>query len=295
MGWKAVVCGVLAAVSVSSPAWAEVRVTVKALEAEATKDGDDLSPAAAQKAAKSRVLKRRAMAKEAAARLNERLKAAGFRHGTAQPLQRAGEVLVVVYDRDATQEWVERVVFGRGEIELRPVLERGDLWASLEGTLSDGMEIRGAGPEAYVYGLDAGALVDLASRLALADAMVSVAPSGVGWKIVALGEPVATQGDIEDVKLGRGRVGASYVSLRLAGDASARWSSGDAREWAVLLDGEVVTVSGRPSAERSRELLVMCPKAAQSDRECASQIAGRAAAYIPVILMPVEGAREQQR
>ncbi len=281
--------GAAGAVCVASPAWAEVRVTVSAVDPQAAKEADGLSAKEATKAARARHLKRAAIAKETAARLQTRLDAAGFRHATAQAIGGVGEVLVVVHDREATRGWVERVVFGRGELTLQPVLAYGDLWVSLEGSLPDGMEVRGEGAESYVYGLDAGAMVEFASRLALADAAVHVAPSGVGWKLVALGSPVASQGDVSDVKLGQGRLGDRFVTMRLSGGASARWSGGEASEWAVVLDGEVVTLSPRPSAERSRELLVMCPKAAQSDRTCASQIAGRAAAHIPVVLMPASG------
>jgi hypothetical protein len=280
---------VVAALCVASPAWAEVRVTLSAVDPQAAKEADGLSAKEATKAAEARHLKRAAIAKETASRLQERLDAAGFRHATAQAVGGVGEVLVVVYDREATRGWVERVVFGEGELALRPVLAYGELWGSLEGGLPEGLEVRGEGAQAYVYGLDAGAMVELAGRLALADASVHVAPSGPGWKLVALGESVASHRDVSGVKLGRGRLGGAYVTMRLSGAASARWSGGEAREWAVVLDGEVVTLSPRPSAERSRELLVMCPKAAHSDRECASQIAGRAAAHIPVVLMPASG------
>ncbi len=229
------------------------------------------------------------MAKIISKRLEERFKAAGVKDFKVRPQVRTVSVTV---GGTTDAAWLNGLATAPGSLEIRPILEGGGPdWRELTDVLAPGVEIRGESARGYLWASTRAPLDRAVARLAMAEEMkIAVAPDVIGWRTVVVGEVLATESDISAATMSLAPTGAYNVSLAFEPSTRARLaapSSTGLQTWAVILDGEVVSLVPRPGGD-ARILGIAAPNRLGSDLDgqayWASSIVGRLAARMPVRL-----------
>lgn len=189
------------------------------------------------------------------------------------------------------------IVVPQGHFELRPVERIGQKWTRSTNALPEGVELRqiegSVSPnDAYLWS---------ASRRSLHRAMASASFDGVelfsypaanGWRTLALGESVADHGDIGEASIQEGKTGEPYVRLQFdKAISTVHVSHRKRRQWAAVLDGEVVATFTRDDESFSGNLNLTAPDHLNSEparRAWAQQVAGRLAAPIAVQIVELD-------
>lgn len=242
-----------------------------------------------------------------ARRIRTRLKAAGIKDFSVTSAQ-SRSILVRVRGNTSRQV-VAGIVVPRGRMELRPIEPAGTRWVRALADLPVGVELRQKqgsfdANQAYLWSADAEKLHSVLRFLennpsrniisAGSGLKFTVFPdTGGGWRTLTLSAPIATHDDVASASIRQGKTGESYVQLLFENDLSdALLPNGaltdDAALWAVLLDGEVVSVLGSRAHHLGSSLNITAPEqlgTRDARQAWAQQVAGRLAAYIPVPLI----------
>jgi|GEM_PF-6108029 len=241
-----------------------------------------------------------------ARRIRERLKAAEIKDFSVTS-SNSGAILVRVRGHVA-REVITGIVVPRGRLELRPVEPAGVYWVRASAALPAGIKVRQEpgsldANHAYLWSADEQTLRDALQVLESSAGQNEVAPGAplkfavypddAGWRSLALSPPIATHQDVASASMRQGKTGEPFVQLLFQKDlgdalqANAALSA-HANSWAVLLDGEVVSLlsSGAQNLGNSLNIKAPAPLRTRSARHAwAQQVAGRLAAYIPVPLI----------
>lgn len=238
--------------------------------------------------------------------VRKRLKAAGIKDFSVTT-PKAHEILVRVRG-NASRAVLAGIVVPSGRLELRSVEEAGARWVRAAAHLPDGVELRQKegsldAAQAYLWSADAellrAALASLEAnplhKSVLIDGArkIELYPAHGGWRTLVLSAPIATQQDVASAAIHQGKTGEPYVQLLFQKDLSDalesdRTLSMNANSWAVLLDGEVVSVLSSRAHNLGASLNIKPPeplRTRQARQGWAQQVAGRLAAYIPVRLV----------
>lgn len=260
-------------------------VTLNVTVASTTRSGEPLSMRARQK-----------MAKRAAPRIEKRLRAAGFKHVSAE--SRKGGDLFVEVGTSLSRMTILGFIIPEGRFEVRPIRSAGSLWQRHSSRLPDGVELRQpegsmSRSDAYVWAPNRSDLERVARELDLGIGLIRPYPEGDGWRTLVLGSPVLSTAHVQDAEIRPGHLGEPFVSVSLKGSAGQRLASskqGQQTRWAVLLDGEVVTVLERqPSTFGVLNLSPPTHLGARSaQRLWARQVAARVSTPMPIELVPIE-------
>jgi hypothetical protein len=261
----------------------------------------------------------RQVTKLAADRLRDRLKAAEIKRFSVTSDE--PRTIVVRARGGVSRELLAGIVAPAGRFELRPVLSVGEGWVKAMRELPGGVKLRqeegSVDPDdAYLWSADRAKLHATATRAAqryleresLDENAIEVAtyPAAGGWRTLALGSAVATQADVAHAAIRQGKTGETYVRLLFKRELSGHGLSnagaehsilGASRTWAIVLDGEVVSVMDRAANSLGNSLSVMAPehlRTRDARRIWAQQVAGRLAAYMPITLMEVRAAPDSK-
>lgn len=236
--------------------------------------------------------------------VRKRLKAAGIKDFSVKSSK--SFIIQVRVRGSMTRSLIAGIVVPRGRFELRPVEPSGSRWVRALAHLPPGVELRQKegsidASEAYLWSANANTL-RTAIHFLQTNPLKGIRPAqGAlkfavypddrgGWRTLTLSEPIATHKDIASAAIDQGHSGESYVRLlfhnQLSDALDANGAlSGDANLWAVLLDGEVVSVLSGRAHNLGNSLSIMAPdqlRTPQARQSWARQVAGRLAAYIPV-------------
>jgi hypothetical protein len=260
-------------------------VTLNLTVASTTRAGDSLN-----------VRTRRKMAKRAVPRIEKRLRAAGFKHLNAET--RGNGNLYVEVGTKLSPMTIMGFIVPEGRFEVRPIRSVGALWQQNSTRLPDGAELRQpegsmARSDAYVWAPKRSDIKTVAGTLDLGVGLIRPYPEGDGWRTLVLGDPVLANSDVQGAGIRPGHLGEPFVSVSLKGSAADRLRSGESgpdTRWAVLLDGEVVTVLDREPT--SSGVLNLSPPdhldATAAQRRWARQVAARISTPMPVRLVSTD-------
>lgn len=231
--------------------------------------------------------RRQKMAELAATRLERRLKVAQVNDAVVKRL--ASGDLTVAFKARQPEEWYRGLLLSPGTVEIRPVLADGFNWMQLAAELPPAVELRGLNPQPdYIWSADRTTLESVVRRTAAPAMVFSVGPAEVGWRSYALGTANVLKGEeLRDARVSRSGAGNSYVSLGVATTVADRLAAAElseVKEWAVVLDGEVVSLVSK-DALLTGKLELTAPVRLTNREDSAAwarQVAGRMAAPIPV-------------
>lgn len=243
------------------------------------------------------------LTKLAAERLRARLKAARLKD--ADISVRDERTIVARARGNVSRQTLAGIVVPQGDFALRPLLAVGERWMSQIDQLPEGVKLRQGkesleAKDAYLWSDNLNtlrrALKALGPQIGAPDELeLSVYPSGDGWRALALGPPAATHKDIARATISQGQTGEDFVRMEFNRDLSARTKtlalSGDAQRWAMVLDGEVVSLLPRTGDALGKSLSAAAPEeltAPARRRAWAQQVAGRLAAFIPIQLIEAD-------
>lgn len=231
--------------------------------------------------------RRQKMAELAATRLERRLKVAQVNDAVVKRL--ASGDLTVAFKARQPEDWYRGLLLSPGTVEIRPVLADGFNWMQLAAELPPAVELRGLNPQPdYIWSADRTTLESVVRRTAAPAMVFSVGPAEVGWRSYALGTVNVLKGEeLRDARVSRSGAGNSYVSLGVATTVADRLAAAElseVKEWAVVLDGEVVCLVSK-DALLTGKLELTAPVRLTNREDSAAwarQVAGRMAAPIPV-------------
>ena len=260
-------------------------VTLNLTVSSTTRAGDSLNVRTRQK-----------MARRAAPRIEKRLRSAGFKHLNAES-RGNGDIFVEV-GTSLSRMTILGFIIPEGRFEVRPIRSAGALWQRNSSRFPDGAELRQptgslSRSDAYVWAPRRSDVETVASELDLGIGLIRPYPDGDGWRTLVLGEPVLSTTDVEGADIRPGHLGEPFVSVSLKGAAGQRLESkrqDEQTRWAILLDGEVVSILDRqPSAFG---VLNLSPPnhlgASEAQRRWARQVAARISTPMPVRLVPID-------
>lgn len=238
--------------------------------------------------------------------IRTRLKAAGVRDFSVTSTK--SRTILVRVRGNIEREVIAGIVVPSGRLELRPVQPAGANWVRALADLPAGVELRQEkesldAAHAYLWSADAETL-----RAALAvlektsvknvnpiDGALkfNLYPADGGWRALALSAPIATHQDVASASISQGKTGEPFVQVIFQNNLSDAIRtnstlSEDATSWAVLLDGEVVSLLNSRGHNLGSSLSIKAPaqlRTRQARQAWAKQVAGRLAAYIPVPLI----------
>lgn len=268
----------------------------------------DSTPEAAKNPSADRFAaqKRAALTQLTARHIRTRLKAAEIKDFS---VTRSGLSTILVRVRGhVAREVITGIVVPRGQLELRPVQPAGAYWLRASAALPAGVQLRQEqgsldADQAYLWSADAQTLRDALQVLEASAGPGIAAPGGAlkfaiypddaGWRSLALSSPIATHRDVASASIRQGKTGEPFVQLLFQNDLGHAFQantavSADASSWAVLLDGEVVSLlsSRAQNLGNSLNIKAPAPLRTRSARQAwAQQVAGRLAAHIPVALI----------
>lgn len=284
----ALVC--LSSLALPSPAWAAQPVTVKVMAPTPVLDTSDSAQVSPIKGNAALQLQQQ-IGKILVERLKRRLEAAGVKDVRLSTT--AGATITVTVYGDYTKDWLYGVIVPVGRFGLHPIGSVGTMWQELEGELPKTIMLReqsaAQGDEPYLWSKDRAALEAFIKRVALPKITIAVAPDQGGWRTVALGPALLNESLIKEVTLKKTSQGTPFGLLLLHERAKSIWKDRDEDErFALVLDGEVLSVIRKPAVSTQAQLQVMCATFAEpkAQERCVSQIVGRLAAPLPTPLVP---------
>lgn len=234
---------------------------------------------------------REELAKQIAERIRARFEAAQVKYARVDI---EDGIITVKVGGDVTSRLAAGIAFPRGDAQLRPVVEVGGQWQERLADVPEAVELRQGDrlldrDDAYLWSPERAPLQSFVEDVSLPGAEAFVYVGGDGWRTMALGPPALTTSDIRESRIEFVQNGRPYVALELTQtgrqDLERRSETGD-RRWALVIDGEIVTVLQHLKFTEGA-LLVSTPKHLSSDDASlrwARQVAGRLAAPIPVPL-----------
>lgn len=240
----------------------------------------------------------REIAREAARRLEIRLGVMDLKNFRVQ-VNDDNDIDVTVYGEHSADA-IRGALVPAGELEVRPVIEEGQVWLDLADELPDGVSMRS--PSAnfqsdrlFLYASSPSPLRRIVERVALGSTMLTVFPHEQGWRTLRLGEALADASDIERVTIEKTPAGIPFVTLEFDSEAAqttrAQAEADDVTHLAFVLDGEVVGLHRFSSRQFSDSLSLDPPahlRSRQARHRWAIQVAGRLASPIPVPLVELQ-------
>lgn len=284
----ALVC--LSSLALPSPSWAAQPVTVKVMAPTPVLDTNDGAQASPIKGNAALQIQQQ-IGKILVERIKLRLEAAGLKDVRVSTT--AGATISVTVYGDYSKDWLYGVIVPVGRFGLHPVGAAGTMWQELESELPKQIALREPGPgqgdEPYLWSKDRAALEGFIKRVALPQLTIAVAPDQNGWRTVALRPALLNESLIKEVALKKTAQGTPFGMLLLHERAKAIWKDRDEDErFALVLDGEVLSIIRKPAVSTQAQLQVMCATLAEpkAQERCVSQIVGRLAAPLPTPLVP---------
>jgi hypothetical protein len=196
--------------------------------------------------------------------------------------------LAVEFRAKETLDWYRGLLLSPGNVEVRPVYTYGFNWMSLASDLPKSIEFRGENPQPdFIWSNDRSALEKTIARIKTPDFVFVVGPDSAGWRSYTLGQPIGGAVDFKKVRVRKSSGGMAYVTLSVATtmvDRLAASELSEVQDWAIVLDGEVVSVLSREDLVKGK-LELTAPQRLTSREESATwarQVAGRLAAQMPV-------------
>lgn len=274
-----------------SVAWAASPVTVKVMSpTPVLADGDDAQAKSVKSNASLQLQQQ--IGKILIERLKLRLEAAGVKDARVNTL--TGATLSVTVYGDYSKDWLYGVIVPVGRFGLHPLGSLGTTWRDLEGDLPKQITLREPGPgqseeDPYLWSKDRAALEGYIKRIALPNLTIAVAPEQDGWRTITLMPPLLNESLIKKVELKKTSKGTPFGLLLLHERAKAVWKDrAEDERFALVLDGEVLSLIPKPAISTQAQLQVMCSTLAElkAQERCVSQIVGRLAAPLPTPLVP---------
>lgn len=225
---------------------------------------------------------------EVARRLNRRLQVAGARDVNAKP-SKIGVIRVsarTAHDRG----WAEAILSGKGELEIRQVLDQGPLWDELASELPVTAKLESDDPDhTYLWSEDRDELITISQRIAMPGRTFHVVPRGGGWRLLWLGEVILSNKHIAKTSREQSNTGVSFAQVALNSQGDRAWSNVErGAQFAVIVDQEAVAtvrspvVTGAPAS-----LAITCNGswvAKSQQATCVDIVASRLAAPVPLTL-----------
>lgn len=245
------------------------------------------------KQSEARRLKRKQLAQTVAKRIKRRLFAAGVKSATVKPGLH-GEIAINVIGKKYTKSWLESIVVPPGQLGIHPRVDAGDWWKDLTSDLPKGVRLRQPrgqdASQAYLWSTDDKVLRGYLKRITLPDVRLGVLPHKKGWRSVVYKAPVLNEAYLNQASAVTSKTGRPFVALTFKNKAQTVWAKQTAKQYVVVLDGEVLSSMGKPSATTNLQLKLMCPgiQLIKAQRTCVRQITGRLAAPIPIRLVTLK-------
>ncbi len=231
------------------------------------------------------------LAKRIAERIRARFEAAEVKYARVHI---EDGILTVKVGGDVTSRLAAGIAFPPGEAELRPVVHVGGQWQEQLTDVPETVDLRQGDQlldrnDAYLWSPERALLQSFVDDVSLSGAEAFVYVGEDGWRTMSLGPPALTTSDLRESRIEFVQNGRPYVALKLTQTGRQeleRRSEADHRRWALVVDGEIVTVLKHLKFTEGA-LLVSTPKHLSSDDASlrwARQVAGRLMAPIPVPL-----------
>jgi hypothetical protein len=205
--------------------------------------------------------------------------------------QKRNLVEVTIYG-DLSQSQAQGLVVPKGTMVVARAVELGDHWMRHSGQLPDTIEFRQPDgsldpQEGYLWSKSYRELMNFIESESLESGMsVGLYPEKEGWQTIGYGKPIATESDLSDAEFRRTNDGAPYVRIDLkhAIEEPTTTLGRDFSKWVVVVDGEIVALSGSVSANAQSRLNLSPPdqiSESEARTNWARQIAGRLKAPYP--------------
>lgn len=232
------------------------------------------------------------MADIAKERLTVRLDVAHVNDAVIKVLP-SGDIAVEFRAKESLN-WYRGLLLSPGNVEVRPIFTYGFNWMSLASDLPPSIEFRGENPQPdFLWSSDRTALEKTINRIKTPQFVFAVGPAPAGWRSYTLGEPVGGSADLKKIKVRKSSGGLAYVTLSIATtmvDRLAASELSEVQDWAIVLDGEVVSVVPKETLFKGK-LELTAPARLTSREESATwarQVAGRMAAQMPVPIAVIQ-------
>lgn len=226
------------------------------------------------------------LADEAVTRLKSRLETAGVSDAVVKK-QPSGD-LTVEFRPKQPLSWYKALLLSPGVIEFRPIFAHGFNWMSVAGELPADVEFRGDNPQPdYLWASERTPLELAVKRIMSNDFSFVVGPAERGWRTYTLGKSINGPDELKRVKVRKSSGGLAYVTFSVPTSMVDRLAApelSEVKEWAIVLDGEVVQVVSRETLATGK-LEMTAPQRLTSREDTAGwarQVAGRMAASMPI-------------
>lgn len=226
------------------------------------------------------------LSEEARDRLEMRLRAAQADDAVVKSLP-SGDVSV---EFRAKQElaWYKALLLSPGHVEFRPIYTYGFNWMSVANELPASVELRGENPQPdYIWSSERTALESALRRITSSNFGFAVGPATKGWRSYTMGKSIGSSDEVRHVKVRKSSGGMAYVTFSVTStlvDRLAASELSEVKEWAILLDGEVIDVVSRQTLATGK-LELTAPRRLMTREDSgtwACQVAGRMAAPMPI-------------
>jgi len=188
--------------------------------------------------------------------------------------------LAVEFRAKETLDWYRGLLLSPGNVEVRPVYTYGFNWMSLASDLPTSVEFRGENPQPdFLWSNDRTALEETIKRIKTPEFVFAVGPDTAGWRSYTLGQAVGGSAELKKVKVRKSSGGMAYVTLSISTSVVDRLAASELSEvqdWAIVLDGEVVSVVPKETLFKGK-LELTAPARLTSREESATwarQVAG---------------------